>query len=186
MEPIHHPSPTTTAARAGARVLGRALVGLLVAAALVVGFGSAASAGGWAVTTLDEVPVATSGETVAVGFTIRQHGATPVDLDEGVAIEIAGADGTTQVFPAINDRTGHYVASVVFPTAGEYSWAVQQGWFGEQDLGSLTIGGPASTPTGYRFPAAVRYGLPVLAAAFAGLAIVDVLAGLRRRRTVMA
>jgi hypothetical protein len=138
------------------------------------------------VTTLDDVPVATSGEAVAVGFTIRQHGATPVDLDEGVAIEITGADGTVQVFPAINDRTGHYVASVVFPTAGEYSWAVQQGWFGEQDLGSLPVGGPSITTTGYRFPAVARYGLPALAAALVGLAMVDVLAGVRRRRTVMA
>ena len=159
---------------------------MLVAAGLVLGFETAATAGGWAVTTLDEVPVAVSGEAVAVGFTIRQHGATPVDLDEGVAIEITGADGTVQVFPATNDRTGHYVASVVFPAAGDYSWSVQQGWFGEQGLGTLTVGGPDVAPTGYRFPMPVRYGLPVLAAALAGLAIADVLAGLRRRRTVLA
>ena len=173
--------------RAGGRIVGRALIGLLVAAGLVLGFGTAASAGGWAVTTLDEVPAATSGEAVAVGFTILQHGVTPVDLDEGVGIEITGADGTVQVFPAINDRPGHYVASVVFPGAGNYRWAVQQGWFGEQELGSLTVGGPSSTTTGYRFPTAVRYGLPVLAAALAGLAIANVLARVRRRRrTVMA
>lgn len=180
------PSSTPTALGASARIIGRALAGLLVAIGLVVGFGTAASAGGWAVTTLDEVPAPTSGEAVTVGFTILQHGATPVDLDDGVGVEITGADGTVLVFPAVNDRTGHYVASVVFPAAGEYRWAVQQGWFGEQELGSLTVDGPSITTTGYRFPSAVRYGLPVLAAALAGLAIVDVLAGVRRRRTVMA
>jgi hypothetical protein len=187
MEPIH-PSPTLSASplRCGARIVGRALIGLVVASGLVLGFGTAASAGGWAVTTLDEIPVATPGEAVSVGFTILQHGATPVDLDEGVGIEITGADGTVQVFPATNDRTGHYVASVVFPTAGDYRWAVQQGWFGEQELGSLTVDGASSATTGYRFPTAVRYGLPVLAVALAGLAFADVLAGVRRRRTVMA
>jgi hypothetical protein len=63
---------------------------------------------------------------------------------------------------------------------------VQQGWFGEQELGSLRVDGPSSATTGYRFPSAVRYGLPVLAAALAALAIADVLAGVRRRRTVLA
>ena len=94
------PTRLRASARAGARIVGRALIGLLVAAGLVLGFGSAASAGGWAVTTLDEVPVPTSGEAVTVGFTILQHGVTPADLDEGVGIEITGADGTVEVFPA--------------------------------------------------------------------------------------
>jgi hypothetical protein len=184
---LFRPSPTPSSLlRLGTRILARALIGLLVSTGLVLGFGTAASAGGWAVTTLDEVPAPTSGEAVTVGFTILQHGATPVDLDEGVGIEITGADGTVQVFPAINDRTGHYVASVVFPTAGDFRWAVQQGWFGEQELGSLTVDESSITTTAYRFPSAVRYGLPVLAAALAGLAIADVLAGVRRRRTVMA
>jgi hypothetical protein len=189
MELLRPSRPSTSAAfplRAAARIVGRALVGLLVATGLVLGFGTAASAGGWAVTTLDEVPVPASGEAVTVGFTILQHGVTPANLDEGVAIEITGADGTVEVFPATNDRPGHYVASVVFPAAGEYRWAVQQGWFGEQELGSLSVGGPSSTTTGYRFPTVVRYGLPVLAIGLAGLAIADVLAGVRRRRTVMA
>ncbi|MGD9703892.1 MAG: hypothetical protein AB7Q42_10400 [Acidimicrobiia bacterium] len=176
----------TTAVRAGARIWGRVLVGVLAAAGLVLGFGSAASAGGWAVTTLDAVPTPVPGEALEVGFTIRQHGVTPVDLDEDVAIEITAADGTVQVFPATHDATGHYIASVTFPAAGDYTWTVHQGWFGEQELGALSIDVPAATATDHRFPVGVRYGLIAMAAVFASLAIADGLSHLRRRRTVMA
>jgi hypothetical protein len=157
---------------------------LVVAFGCVVGFGSAASAGGWAVTTLDEVPSPTPGRAISIGFAIRQHGVSPVDLDEGVAIEITAGDGSVQVFPAANDRLGHYVATVVFPSTGDYSWSVLQGWFGEQSLGTLSVESAAATE--YRFPAAVRFGLPVLAAVFAGLAAADALVGMRRRRPVLA
>ena len=67
------------------------------------GFGRAASAGGWAVGSLDAVPAATAGQTSAVGFTVLQHGVTPADLSEDVGIEIVNADGTALFFPATND-----------------------------------------------------------------------------------
>lgn len=166
--------------------LARIVVGLTVMLCVVAGFGSPAAAGGWAVSTLDETPVPVPGQAVDVGFTIRQHGVTPVDLDEGVGIQIIAADGTAQHFPAMSEgATGHYVASVVFPVAGDYRWSVQQGWFAPQDLGTVTVG-PAPDASGgdRRFPAVLRYGLPALAAALAGGAVVDLLVNRRRRRTV--
>ncbi|MDP2293651.1 MAG: hypothetical protein Q8M22_20925, partial [Actinomycetota bacterium] len=108
----------------------RTLVGLLVALFAILGLGGTAAAGGWAVTTLDATPVPVPGEPVDVGFTIRQHGVTPVDIADGVAIEVVAADGMVQRFPAERQGVvGHYVATVVFPVAGDFNWSVIQGSF---------------------------------------------------------
>ncbi|MDO9174350.1 MAG: hypothetical protein Q7V62_06055, partial [Actinomycetota bacterium] len=80
--------------------LSRSLVGLLIAVLAIIGLGATAGAGGWAVTTLDAMPTPRPGEPVDVGFTIRQHGVTPIDIADGVAIEVVAADGTVQRFPA--------------------------------------------------------------------------------------
>ena len=97
------------------------LVRLLVAGliALVVGASaSPASAGGWAVTTLDEIPAATAGESVDVGFTILQHGQTPAVLESGVGIELVLADGTSELFPAVADGVPPTVAGGRVATCG--------------------------------------------------------------------
>jgi len=171
-----------------ARALARLAVALAVMLGLL-GLSTGASAGGWAVTTLDAIPAPTPGTPVDVGFTIRQHGVTPVDLDD-VAIEVTSAAGTTEVFPAAQQGlTGHYVAHVVFPTAGTFAWEVRQGWFEPQDLGTLIVAGTGDaggTSTNYRYPAIVRYGLPALALMFGAVAAADVLMGVRRRRAVVA
>lgn len=113
------------------------------AAALVVvaGPGTSASAGGWAVGSIDSIPEAAAGRTVDVGFTILQHGVTPVDLDDDVGVEIVLGDGTVQFFPATGaGETGRYIAAVTFPSApGEYSWNLRMGWFGAQELGRLDV-----------------------------------------------
>ncbi len=139
--------------------------------------------GGWAVTTIDSVPTPIPGQPIDVEFTIRQHGVTPVDLDEGVSITVTSADRTNQVFPATTtDLVGHYVAAVIFPAAGDFTWSVQQGWFAPQDLGTITVGSPPSNQT-YRYPAATRYVIALAGLGFATLAISD---GVRRRRRVVA
>lgn len=169
------------------RSVTQVVFGLIATLLVVGGFGATATAGGWAVSTLDATPAPVPGQALNVGFTIRQHGVTPVDLDEGVGIQITATDGTVQQFPAVlHGATGHYVASVVFPAAGDYTWSVQQGWFAPQDLGTLTVGPAPGASGDRRFPAALRYGLPALAAALAALAMVDVLVNRRRRRTVVA
>ena len=90
-----------------------------------------AAAGGWAVSTLDALPAPEPGEPIEIGFTIRAHGVTPVTVEDGpVGIEIVTLDGTATFFEAIADGpVGHYVATVVFPAAGDYRWAVSQGWY---------------------------------------------------------
>ena len=107
--------------------------------------GGRALAGGWAVSTLDPLersPVAGRGFTV--GFTIRQHGRTPVSL-AGTAIVIRRPTGAGRVlFPAQEDSTGHYVATVRFPASGTWTWQVQQGWFAPQELGTIQVKGASS------------------------------------------
>jgi len=116
---------------------------LFTVAVCVFGFGSVASAGGWAISTLDELPNPIAGESIQVGFTIRQHGITPIDMSENVGITITLAGGTPQYFPAAGDGTvGHFVARVEFPSAGKYQWSIRQGIFGDQDLGQINVGAP--------------------------------------------
>lgn len=155
---------------------------LLTVAVCAVGFGSAASAGGWAISTLDEFPVPIAGEPIDVGFTIRQHGITPVDLTEDVGITITSAGGTAQYFPAAGDGTvGHYVARVEFPSEGQYQWSIRQGGFAEQDLGQIDVGAPTKiVNTGYS-PGSLRYIALGGAMLFGLVALTDVFMALRRR-----
>jgi hypothetical protein len=107
-----------------------------------------AFAGGWAVTTLDELPATlNAGETYAVGYTIRQHGQTPLVTSQS-AIEIRDAKGGgLQRFPGKADGAqGHYVAQVRFPSAGEWQWSADQSPFQPQALGGITIVAAAPVP----------------------------------------
>jgi hypothetical protein len=124
-----------------------------------------------------------AGQGVEVSFTVRQHGVTPVHLDEGVGIDITSTGGAVESFPAVPDGpTGHYVTEVVFPEPGTYTWRVRQGWFASQELGPIAVPGPAAAPDdGYRYPALVRLGLPAIAATLAAVAVADVVSARRRR-----
>lgn len=61
----------------------RLVVGCLVAGAMMVALAGPALAGGWATTTLDEVPAELeSGETYSIGYTILQHGKSPAVVED--------------------------------------------------------------------------------------------------------
>lgn len=96
---------------------------LLLAGMLLLA--SPAMAGGWAVITLDEL----SGEIVAgepfeIGFTVRQHGVTPLDgLTPIVSARQPGSSVTEQA--QAQGKTGHYVATLSFPQGGEWEWSIQ-------------------------------------------------------------
>ncbi len=123
------------------------LVGIVAGVAVATfGGASSAAAGGWAVTTVDRFDPPAAGEDLDIGFTILQHGRTPVDVD-GVVIFVVDEDGDSTQFAAEPEGTvGRYRATIVFPEPGTYRWSVVQGWFGAQDLGTLEIepGGSAS------------------------------------------
>ncbi|HEY3064079.1 MAG TPA: hypothetical protein VGL99_34340 [Chloroflexota bacterium] len=113
----------------------------LLAALLTLMAAPAALAGGWAITTLDELPATiTAGETYPVGYTILQHGVSPVTTTQS-AIEITDAKGGSRerFIGTAQGPAGHYVAKVRFPRAGEWVWSVNQAPFQPQALGSIAV-----------------------------------------------
>ncbi len=144
--------------------------GALLAALFTLIATPAAFAGGWAITTLDELPATiTAGETYSVGYTIRQHGFSPVATTQS-ALEIADAMGGSRArfVGSADGPAGHYVAKVHFPRAGEWVWSVDQAPFQPQQLGTLTvqaIAAPAPAPVGQPAPAVTQPGLGVAAPA---------------------
>jgi hypothetical protein len=105
-----------------------------------------ALAGGWAVTTFDDMPGQfVSGKEYALGYTIRQHGATPINVGKTEIVAVA-VSGRTLSFPGRSDgAVGHYAATVFFPAGGTYTWHVTQGDFAAQDLGKVTVLAAAGT-----------------------------------------
>ncbi len=136
-------------------ILALALAAAAAALALLA-WSPAAHAGGWAVTTLDPLSAAPqAGTTLTVGYTVLQHGVTPVAVD-GTGIAIVGADGTRTVFPGRPaGPTGHYVADVRFPVAGASRWEAEQGWFGPQQLGAVPVAAGAPSASADVTPAPV-------------------------------
>jgi hypothetical protein len=113
----------------------------MLTAGLLMLAAPAAVAGGWAITSMDELPGEfRAGETYQLGYTILQHGKTPVD---GAMTEITArntATGETLRFVGEADgKPGHYVAEVTFPQGGSWTWSVTQGAFAVHELGELTV-----------------------------------------------
>ena len=183
------------------------LLALVLGLALLALPGPApAGAGGWAVTSLDPLPTPVPGEPVEVGFTVLQHGRTPVDAaapgmeNAEFGFIVTSPGGEVTEFAARPDGVpGHFVGEVTFPTAGTYSWAVRQGYFGPWELGELVVeppsgASPAPAPAAPapalagdgdgdgRAPLAVRLLVPGVAAVALALLAIDVTGVARRGR----
>ena len=151
--------------------MSRRLVTLLVATLALLSLGTTALAKEGAVTKFDSLPTDWhSGQTYALGYTIRMDGTEPYKADR-TEIIAASLDGKTNlIFPGVGDTTpGHYTAQVMFPAVGTYSWKVTQGtFFAPFDLGSISVL-PAVVTASSGSPAApvsdpVRDALPFAAA----------------------
>ncbi len=164
---------------------------LLAGAIVLIGGGTAALAGGWATTTLDPMSVdPIAGQETPIAYTVRQHGVRPVTVDD-TGIEVVSSDGRTTFFPGRpTGAEGRYVADVTFPAAGTWRWRAVQGWFGPQELGTVTIrtaaGGavPVSDDVGEAGSGGTAWALlgAALASALAFAALGGV--GWRRRRAL--
>jgi hypothetical protein len=107
-------------------------IGVLLVIALLLAPVPAVLAGGWAVITLDEPPgEIRAGEPWTLGFTVLQHGQTPVHrLDPNSPIEpllVAEnpADGRrVEVMATPSKEVGHFTVEVTFPTEGEWTWTI--------------------------------------------------------------
>jgi hypothetical protein len=158
---------------------------LFAAAVLVlaaIGVTAPASAGGWAVVSLDPmVGEPRPGQPFEVGFTILQHGKTPM-TDPGAAVLVTDATGHETPFPARpHGRLGHHVATVTLPAAGTYHWSVAHA-LGTQDIGMVTVGGTSST-AGSGGGSSSPWTAPVFAVAalLGALGVVDLVRRTRHR-----
>ncbi len=151
---------------------------LVIASALVlvaVGAGSA-SAGGWATVALASMPEGVSpGETWKAEITVLRHGVTPTDgAAPSLTIRKQQGDVSEAFAAEPTGETGVYVARVVFPAPGRWSFEIDNGLaatgYGESattTYAPVTIGtgsgsGPSSFPA---LPLGVLVAVVALAAA---------------------
>jgi hypothetical protein len=125
-----------------------------------------ASAGGWTVTTLDQVPTnVVAGQAIKVGFMIRQHGQTPWTFENVQVRAVHVASNETTTVKAQHDGApGHYTADITFPKSGIYHWAVASGLYPEwQPLPDLTVLDPAAAEAAFAAAEAVKNPKPTSA-----------------------
>lgn len=120
----------------------RLLVGIVLFLSLLTATPSLA--GGWAVVTLDELPTnVVAGEPLTIGFTVLQHGQTPM---AGLTPTVtATLDKSEQfvVYARPDGKTGHYTATLTFPQEGEWNWSIQA-FTMDQPMPALTVAAPAA------------------------------------------
>lgn len=170
-------------------MVSRFRVSLFLALALALILSVPVFAGGWAVITLDELPAGVvAGEPFNIGFTVLQHGRTPMpDLDP-VIIARSGDEKVT-VFVKEAGKPGHYSVDMTLPSAGEWDWTIQA-FTMEQKMPALSVAAsPAnavvveSQPVAVVAPAPVSPLLIVRAAAF-GLGLMGLVFAVQRRSRV--
>jgi hypothetical protein len=173
----------------------RTLLGSGLAIAAILLYPATASAGGLVVLTLDSMQPPVAGEEIEVGFTVRER-MTPVNLhewpDEPFGITTLSPAGEAEFFPARQEGpTGHYVAGVVLPEAGDYMWSVAG-----KELGEIQVAAPSPeagaepsgtrtasvTATEYAAPIWLRAALPLVAAVGIAVLAADVVGRLAPRR----
>jgi len=104
-----------------------------------------AFAGGWAVITLDELPGdVVAGEPLTVGFTVLQHGRTPMS-DLAPSIIANSKEEKFVVLAEPEGKPGHYTAVLTFPKEGDWSWSIQA-FTMEQPMPVLRVAAAASQP----------------------------------------
>jgi hypothetical protein len=105
-------------------------------------------AGGWAVVTLDSLPAEPrAGQTLHLGFMVRQHGVTPIDSPYGAGEPmkpslVATNKGNRETLRATARKdgpVGHFVVDITFPAAGTWEWQIIPEPFAGTKLGQITV-----------------------------------------------
>lgn len=108
-------------------MIRRQILSLLCGTILVLCTAAPLWAGGWVVVTLDTLPRdVQAGEPVMIGFTVRQHGVTLINVNGPLLSARHVESGETIELTATQDKPlGHYRAQVTFPTAGLWTWQIE-------------------------------------------------------------
>ena len=103
-------------------------------------------AGGWAVITLDEIPTGVvAGEPLTIGFTVLQHGKTPMEgLDPTITATSSNSE-SFMVHAKPEGETGHYAATLTFPAEGNWTWSIRA-FSMEQVMPALSVAAPIAAP----------------------------------------
>ena len=152
-------------------------------------------AGGWATVGLSSLPEGTQPREVwMVDLTLLQHGRTPLEGVEPRVLIREGPSGDEKAFPAKpTERPGVYRAHVAFPSAGRWTYAVDDDFSQVHQLGSVRIGAGGASATAPARPTSTAPSDPgdgvtlagALGIAFgAGLLAALFTAALRRRGAV--
>jgi hypothetical protein len=117
-----------------------------VVVAAVLALPSAAAAGGFATLGLSSLPDGTApGRPWHLTLTILQHGRTPLaGLHPTVRIRRAGGGGARTFAARPAGRPGVYTVGVVFPSAGTWRYAIDDGFAQTHTFAPVAIG--ASQP----------------------------------------
>jgi hypothetical protein len=121
----------------------RMAVAMAALGALALALPGAAGAGGFATVGLSSLPDGTQpGEPWRVTLTVLQHGLRPLDGIRPV-VHIRSVDGAaTHSFPARPaGKPGVYRANVVFPSAGRWSYEIEDGFTQTHTFPPVRIGG---------------------------------------------
>jgi hypothetical protein len=122
------------------------LIGLTFAALALPASGTA---GGWATVGLSPPPDDMGpGQTWNAEMKILQHGVTPLDgVEPIVMISNGSSDKSFTAKPT--GEPGVYVAKVVFPNRGKWSYRVDDGFSQTHSFAPISIGGPVGDGGGF-------------------------------------
>jgi hypothetical protein len=156
-----------------------------VAATLILA--GTALAGGWANAIMDDPPPdpPSAGEPFTIGFTLLQHGVTPVNDPAPVVNLRNPATGEVLSVTATQEgESGHWVATITIPSDGVWRYEVTHDLIvGMHGFNPITVGAaaPAAPATGTATSAATLPMIALLAALALTLAAGTVLILSRRR-----
>ena len=152
----------------------------LVAMLAIMAVPITALAGGWAMTSFDQVPAEfQAGSTYDLSYTVLQHGHTPVDVG-ATQVRLTDSNGTVTAFDAVpTGEPGRYTVSITFPESGAWQWEVDQGSFGAYPIGTIQVA-PAVSATAAS-GSAFRWLLPIALVLVVGLVAIQ-LADLAKAR----
>lgn len=114
-----------------------------------------ASAGGWAVITLDTLPgQMISGQAYTLGFMVRQHGITPMaNLTPTIHATNPATGDILTVSAGPAGEVGHYQATLSFPTEGSWRWSIDA-FTMQQPMPDLNVLAPSQVQDSSALPGA--------------------------------